>query len=138
MPRVPGQQLMSGTRWFWQFYYIMLCFTFEFWGFTSDWYPLFQIPNSSPADWCYIKCYFTYQDSRKLTVCRISNCSNDSYSSSFFSLNHFTSLGVWNFIAYQVMTKFTKTSCVHLWNLHDVDSYGSLVFSLNHFTLVGF
>ena len=40
--------VMSGTRWFWQFYYIMLCFTLKFWGFTSDWHPLFQIPNSSP------------------------------------------------------------------------------------------
>ena len=29
--------------------YIMLCFTLEFWGFTSDWHPLFQIPNSSPV-----------------------------------------------------------------------------------------
>ena len=27
----------------------MLCFTLEFWGFTSDWHPLFQIPNSSPV-----------------------------------------------------------------------------------------
>ena len=41
---------MSGTCWFWQFYYIMLYSTLEFWGFTSDWHPLFQIPNSSP-DW---------------------------------------------------------------------------------------
>ena len=40
--------VMSGTRWFWQFYYIIFCFTLEFWGFTSDWPPLFQIPNSSP------------------------------------------------------------------------------------------
>ena len=38
---------MSGNRWFWQFYYIMLCCTLEFWRFTSDWHPLFQIPNSS-------------------------------------------------------------------------------------------
>jgi hypothetical protein len=37
--------VMSGTRWFWQFYYII-----KFWGFTSDWHPLFQIPNSSPVD----------------------------------------------------------------------------------------
>ena len=41
--------VMSGTRWFWQFYYIMLCFTLEFWGFTSEWHPLVQIPNSSPV-----------------------------------------------------------------------------------------
>ena len=41
--------VMSGTRSFWQFYYIMLCCTIEFWGFTSDWHPLFQIPNSSPG-----------------------------------------------------------------------------------------
>ena len=26
----------------------MLCFTLEVWGFTSDWHPFFQIPNSSP------------------------------------------------------------------------------------------
>ena len=47
---------MSGTRWFWQFYYIMLCCTLEFWGFTSDWHPQFQIPNSSPAKvlWTFI------------------------------------------------------------------------------------
>ena len=42
--------VMSGTRWFWQFYYIMLCFTLEFWGITSDWHPLFQISNSSPVN----------------------------------------------------------------------------------------
>ena len=41
--------VMSGTRWFWQFYYILLFCTLEFWGFTGDWHPLFQIPNSSPA-----------------------------------------------------------------------------------------
>ena len=45
--------VMSGTRWFWQFYYIMLCCTLEFWGFTSDWHPLFQIPNSSPELYWY-------------------------------------------------------------------------------------
>ena len=28
--------VMSDTHWFWQFYYIMFCFTLEFWGFTSD------------------------------------------------------------------------------------------------------
>ena len=27
----------------------MVCFTLEVWGFNSDWHPLFQIPNSSPA-----------------------------------------------------------------------------------------
>ena len=43
---------MSCTRWFWQFYYIILCCTLEFWGFTSDWHPLFQIPNSSPVQSC--------------------------------------------------------------------------------------
>ena len=41
--------VMSGTRWCWQFYYIMLCCTLRFWGFTSDWHPLFQIPNSNPV-----------------------------------------------------------------------------------------
>ena len=40
--------VMSGARWFWQFYYTMLGFTLEFWGFTSDWCSLFQIVNSSP------------------------------------------------------------------------------------------
>ena len=40
---------MSGTRGFCQFYYMRLCYTLEFWGFTSDWHPLFQIPNSSPG-----------------------------------------------------------------------------------------
>ena len=39
---------LSGTRRFWQFYYIMLCFTLKIWGFTSVWHPLLQIPNSSP------------------------------------------------------------------------------------------
>ena len=39
--------VMSGG--FWQFYYITLFFTLEFWVFISDWHPLFQIPNSSPA-----------------------------------------------------------------------------------------
>ena len=41
--------VLSSTRWFWQFYYIMLCFTLKIWGFTSDWQPLFQIPKSSPG-----------------------------------------------------------------------------------------
>ena len=40
---------MSGTCWFWQFYDIMFCYTLEFWGFTCDWHPLFQISNSSPG-----------------------------------------------------------------------------------------
>ena len=40
--------VLSGTLRFWQFYYIMLCFTLKIWGFTSDWHPLFQIPNWSP------------------------------------------------------------------------------------------
>ena len=40
--------VMSGTPGFWQFYYIMLCFTLKLWGFTSDRHPLFLIPNSSP------------------------------------------------------------------------------------------
>ena len=26
----------------------LMCFTLEFWGFSSDWHPLFQFPNSSP------------------------------------------------------------------------------------------
>ena len=42
--------VMSGTRWFWQFYYIMFCCTLEFWGFISDLHPLFQTHNSSPVD----------------------------------------------------------------------------------------
>ena len=42
---------MFGTHWFWQFCRIMLCCTLEFWGFSSDWHPLFQIPKSSPADY---------------------------------------------------------------------------------------
>ena len=30
----------------------MLCFILEFWGFTSAWHPLFQLPNSSPfSNW---------------------------------------------------------------------------------------
>ena len=37
--------VMSGTHRFCQFYHIGLCFTLEFWRFTSDWHPLFQIPN---------------------------------------------------------------------------------------------
>ena len=41
--------VLSGTRWFWQFWYIMLYFTLNIWGFTSDWHPLFQILNSSPG-----------------------------------------------------------------------------------------
>ena len=41
--------IMSGTRVFGQFYYIMLCLTLKICGFTNDWHPLFQIPNSSPA-----------------------------------------------------------------------------------------
>ena len=41
--------VMSGTRWFWQFYYILLSCTHDFWEFTSDWRLLFQIPNSSPV-----------------------------------------------------------------------------------------
>ena len=40
---------LSSTRWFWQFYYIILCFTLKIWEFTSDWHPLFQNCNSSPA-----------------------------------------------------------------------------------------
>ena len=32
--------VLSGTRWFWQFYYIPLCFTLKIWGFTSDWHYL--------------------------------------------------------------------------------------------------
>ena len=41
--------ILSGTNKFWQFYYIILCFNFKIWVFTSDWHPLFQIPNSSPV-----------------------------------------------------------------------------------------
>ena len=47
--------VISGTRWFCQFYYIMLCYILGFWGFTSDWHPLFQIPNSSPV-WILFHC----------------------------------------------------------------------------------
>ena len=47
--------VMSGTRWFWQFYYIMLCCTLEFWGLTDDWHPMLQIPNSSPVK--YPRCH---------------------------------------------------------------------------------
>ena len=36
---------LSGTRGFWQFHYII-------WIFTSDWHPLFQIPNSSKPCEC--------------------------------------------------------------------------------------
>ena len=43
--------VMSGTRWFWQFYNIMVCCTLKLWEFTSDWHLLFQIPNSSPEYW---------------------------------------------------------------------------------------
>ena len=32
----------------------MLCFTLEFCSFTSDWHPLFQIPNSSPDCLCNV------------------------------------------------------------------------------------
>ena len=53
-PRIFGQYVMSGTREFWQFYYIMLSFTLEFCSFTSDWHPLFQIPNSSPDCLCNV------------------------------------------------------------------------------------
>ena len=43
VPRVPGTPqnfwtAMSGTRGFWQFHYILLCFTLKFWRFTSVWY----------------------------------------------------------------------------------------------------
>jgi hypothetical protein len=48
---------VPGTHRFWQFYYIRLCFTLEFWGFTSDWYPLFKISNSSPDNWNCIGIY---------------------------------------------------------------------------------
>ena len=40
--------VVSGTCGVWQFYYIRLFYTLEFWGFTSDRHLLFQIPNSSP------------------------------------------------------------------------------------------
>ena len=46
--------VMSDTRWFWQFYYIMLCCSLEFRGFTSDWHSLFQFPNSSTGCWSKI------------------------------------------------------------------------------------
>ena len=41
--------VMSRTRWFWQFYYLMLCCTLEFWGFTSDWHLLccFKFPTQA-------------------------------------------------------------------------------------------
>ena len=29
----------------------MLCCTLDFFGFTNDWHPLFQISNSSPGLW---------------------------------------------------------------------------------------
>ena len=43
--------VLSGTRWFWQFYYITLCFTLKIWRFTSDWHPptVSNSLNSSPA-----------------------------------------------------------------------------------------
>ena len=40
--------VMSGTCGLWQFWYIRLCYTLEFWGFARDRHQLFQIPNSSP------------------------------------------------------------------------------------------
>ena len=50
--------VISGTRWFCQFYYIMLCYILGFWGFTSDWHPLFQISNSSPDSRVeYLRCW---------------------------------------------------------------------------------
>ena len=46
---------LSGNCWFYHFYFIKLCFFLKNWGFTSDWHSLFQIPNSSPNEFCSMR-----------------------------------------------------------------------------------
>ena len=76
--------VMSGTRWFWQFYYTMLCCTLAFWEFASDWHPLFQISNSSPV---YDKCISTFW--QKATFKHKINLQIFLYMSVFISLTSF-------------------------------------------------
>ena len=68
VPRVPGTcevfwTVMSGTCWFWQFYYIMLYCTLEFEDLLviGIWHPLLQILNSSSEKWqVFVTNHVTY------------------------------------------------------------------------------
>ena len=71
--------VLSGTHGFWQFYYTTLCFTLKIWGFTTDWHPLLQIPNSSPVCKCGCSLLLTINRNRKYAI----STTNTMYAASF-------------------------------------------------------